>query len=147
MSDYLVTKIQSTPNITVRLGAELVDGHGDGRLEGLTVRDRHRDVTETVAAAALFVLIGAEPRTGWLQDTIACDQQGYVLTGQDLPRGAEQPNQWPAARPPLFLETSLPGVFAAGDVRHRSVKRVASAVGEGSIAVQLIHPYLADPGL
>jgi len=147
MSDYLVTKIQSTPNITVRLGAELVDGHGHGRLEGLTVRDRDRDVTETVAAAALFVLIGAEPRTGWLQDTIACDEQGYVLTGQDLPRGAEQPHQWPAARPPLFLETSLPGVFAAGDVRHRSVKRVASAVGEGSIAVQLIHQYLADPGL
>jgi thioredoxin reductase (NADPH) len=145
MSDYLVTKIQAIPNITVRLGAEVVDGHGDGHLEGLTVRDLDRDVTEMVAAGALFVLIGAEPRTSWLHGTIACDPQGYVLTGQDLPRGAGEPTPWPIARPPLFLETSLPGVFAAGDVRHRSVKRVASAVGEGAIAVQLIHQYLAQP--
>ena len=91
------------------------------------------------------MLIGAEPRTSWLHGTIACDPQGHVLTGQDLPRGAGEPTPWPIARPPLFLETSLPGVFAAGDVRHRSVKRVASAVGEGAIAVQLIHQYLAQP--
>jgi thioredoxin reductase (NADPH) len=76
---------------------------------------------------------------------VACDRHGYVLTGRDLPADDGQPPQWPAARPPLFLETSLPGVFAAGDVRHRSVKRVASAVGEGAIAVQLIHQYLAEP--
>jgi thioredoxin reductase (NADPH) len=141
MSDYLVQKIQATPNIAVRLRTEVVDGHGRGRLEALTLRDRHRDVTETVAAAALFVLIGAEPRTGWLRGAVARDQRGYVLTGRDLMAAGG----WPAARPPLFLETSLPGVFAAGDVRHRSVKRVASAVGEGAIAVQLIHQFLAEP--
>jgi thioredoxin reductase (NADPH) len=144
MSDYLVTKIQAIPNITVRLDAEVVDGHGDGHLETLTVRHARRDVTETVAAAALFVLIGAEPRTAWLQGAIACDQQGYVVTGHDLLQGEPGPDPWPVSRPPLFLETSMPGVFAAGDVRYRSVKRVASAVGEGAIAVQLVHQYLAE---
>jgi len=89
------------------------------------------------------VLIGADPRTQWLQRAVECDQRGYVLTGRDL-AAAKPPTRWPLARPPLFLETSLPGVFAAGDVRHRSVKRVASAVGEGAIAVQLAHEYLAD---
>jgi thioredoxin reductase (NADPH) len=144
MSDYLITKIRATPNITVQLRTEVADGHGRGRLEGLTLRDRLRGTTETVAAAALFVLIGAEPHTDWLQDTIACDQQRYVLTGQDLSTNGAPSPDWPLARAPLYLETSLPGVFAAGDVRHRSVKRVASAVGEGAIAVQLIHQYLAE---
>jgi thioredoxin reductase (NADPH) len=144
MSDYLVQKIQATPNITVRLRTEVMEGHGRGRLEALSLRDGDRGVTETVAAAALFVLIGAEPRTEWLRAAVACDRQGYVLTGRDLMAAGGPPTRWPAARPPLFLETSLPGVFAAGDVRHRSVKRVASAVGEGAIAVQLIHQYLAE---
>jgi thioredoxin reductase (NADPH) len=90
------------------------------------------------------VLIGAEPRTHWLRATIACDERGYLLTGRDLARGGGLPTRWPLGRPPLYLETSLPGVFAAGDVRHRSVKRVASAVGEGAIAVQLVHEYLAE---
>jgi thioredoxin reductase (NADPH) len=130
----------------VRLRSEVVDGHGGGHLEGLTLRDRDRGATETVAAAALFVLIGAEPRTGWLRGTVACDRRGYVLTGRDLQVAGGPSVRPPSGRQPLFLETSLPGVFAAGDVRHRSVKRVASAVGEGAIAVQLIHEYLAEPG-
>src|SRR5215217_4658014 len=146
MSDYLVQKVQATPNIAVVLHTEVVDGDGRQRLEGLTLRDRHTGKTRTVAASALFVLIGAEPRTDWLEGAVARDQRGYVLTGPDLwaPEGRTRV-PWPLERPPLLLETSLPGVFAAGDVRYRSVKRVASAVGEGSIAVQLVHQYLAEP--
>ena len=143
MSDYLIQKIQATPNISVRPHTEAVDGQGNGRLEQLTLRDNRSGTTQTVPAAALFVLIGADPRTQWLQRTIECDRRGYVLTGRDL-GAAKPPTRWPLARPALFLETSLPGVFAAGDVRHRSVKRVASAVGEGAIAVQLAHEYLAE---
>ena len=139
MSDYLVQKVEATPNITVVLHTEVVDGHGQGRLEGLTLRDRPAGETRTVPASAVFVLIGAEPRTDWLDGVVERDDRGYVLTGRDL-------DGLPLARPPLPLETSLPGVFAAGDVRFRSIKRVASAVGEGSIAVQLVHQYLADQG-
>jgi thioredoxin reductase (NADPH) len=144
MSDYLVTKLQATPNISVRLRTEVVDGQGSGRLERLTLRDGRSQATQTVAAAGLFVLIGAEPRTHWLREAVACDERGYLLTGRDLSRSGGSPAGWPLQRPPLFLETSLPGVFAAGDVRHRSIKRVASAVGEGAIAVQLVHEYLTE---
>ena len=131
------------------LHTEVVDGHGRQRLEGLTLRDRHTGQTRSVAASALFVLIGAEPRTDWLEGAVGRDQRGYVLTGPELladgHAGLVDQAAWPLERPPLLLETSLPGVFAAGDVRYRSVKRVASAVGEGSIAVQLVHQYLAEP--
>jgi len=144
MSDYLVQEVQATPNITVVLHTEVVDGHGRQRLEGLTLRDRQTGSTRTVPAFAVFVLIGAEPRTDWLDGVVERDERGYVLTGRDLQRDGPLPGGWPLGRPPLSLETSLPGVFAAGDVRYRSVKRVASAVGEGSIAVQLVHEYLAD---
>ena len=146
MSDYLVQKVQATPNVTVVLHTEVVDGHGRQRLEGLTLRDRHTGATRTVAASAVFILIGAEPRTDWLDGVVERDERGYLLTGRDLLRDGRPPTSWSLERPPLLLETSLPGVFAAGDVRYRSVKRVASAVGEGSIAVQLVHEYLAEPG-
>ena len=146
MSDYLVQEVQATGNIAVVLHTEVVDGHGRQRLEGLTLRDRHTGQTRTVDASALFVLIGAEPRTDWLEGAVARDERGYVLTGPELlASDTHRRAAWPLERPPLLLETSLPGVFAAGDVRYRSVKRVASAVGEGSIAVQLVHQYLAEP--
>jgi thioredoxin reductase (NADPH) len=139
MSDYLVQGIEQAPNIAVRLDAEVVDGVGGQRLEGLVLR--RRDGVEEVPATALFVMIGGEPRTEWLTE-VERDDRGYILTGHDLLRSGRLPAGWPHLRPPLLLETSLPGVFAAGDVRYRSVKRVASAVGEGAVAIQLVHQYL-----
>jgi thioredoxin reductase (NADPH) len=150
MSDYLIQEISETPNIRVRLRTEVVDGDGRARLEHLTLRDRLTGATETIPAAALFVMIGGEPRTQWLAATLQRDEGGYVLTGDDVHRNANAPQGWPLGRPPALLETSIPGVFAIGDVRYRSVKRVASAAGAGAIAVQLVHEYLdeqrtADP--
>ena len=142
MSEYLVKEITSTPNIAVRRGAVVTGGTGTCFLESLTIQDQVSGVTETVPAAALFVLIGAEPRTQWLPDDIRRDRWGFVVTGTDLMAGGHPPEGWPLQRPPMFLESSLPGVFAVGDVRSGSVKRVASAVGEGSVAIRLIHDYL-----
>jgi thioredoxin reductase (NADPH) len=144
MSEYLVKQIVSTANIAVRHGVEVVGGAGTGRLESLTLRDRGSGASETVPAAAVFVLIGAEPRTQWLPDDIERDQWGYVITGTEFPGRGRRPAGWTLPRPPMMLESSLPGVFAAGDIRHGSVKRVASAVGEGSIAIRLVHDYLRD---
>jgi len=144
MSEYLIKEVEQAPNVTVRLGVELVDGEGEGRLDAVLIRDRATGTTERIATSALFVLIGAEPRTGWLEGVVARNRQGYLLTGHDLLHDGRPPQGWPLLRPPFLLETSLPGVFAAGDVRFRSVKRVASAVGEGATAVQLVHQYLAE---
>jgi thioredoxin reductase (NADPH) len=144
MADYLVQQIKRAPNVAVRLHTEVVDGRGGRRLEGLTLRDRRSGTTQHLPAAALFVMIGAEPHTEWLAGTIERDDRGYILTGHDLLRAGRPPPGWPRQRPPLLLETSIPGVFAAGDVRYRSVKRVASAVGEGAVAVQLVHEYLSQ---
>ncbi len=144
MSDYLVQEIEGTPNISVRLHTEVTDGQGGRRLEGLILRDTVTGATEAVAASALFVLIGADPHTQWLAGVVERDERGYILTGRDLLRAGRPPAGWPLQRLPLPLETSVPGVFAAGDVRYRSVKRVASAVGEGAIAIQLVHEYLGD---
>jgi thioredoxin reductase (NADPH) len=144
MADYLVQQIKRAPNVAVRLHTEVVDGRGGRRLEGLTLRDRRSGATQDVPAAALFVMIGAEPHTEWLAGIVERDDRGYILTGHDLLRAGRPPPGWPRQRPPLLLETSIPGVFAAGDVRYRSVKRVASAVGEGAVAVQLVHEYLSQ---
>jgi thioredoxin reductase (NADPH) len=141
MSDYLVRDVRAAPNIEVRLNTRVVDGGGTRRLEHLTLHDDVTGATETVPAGALFVLIGATPHTEWLAGVLRRDRHGFILTGADLPVAA--PAYRTSNRAPLQLETSQPGVFAAGDVRHRSIKRVAAAVGEGSTAVQLVHQYLA----
>jgi thioredoxin reductase (NADPH) len=142
MSEYLIREIESAPNITVRHRVAVTGGTGQSRLEGLTLTDLESGAAETVDAAALFVLIGAEPRTQWLPEAVRRDQSGFVVTGTDLFQGGQPDEAWPLRRLPMFLESSLPGVFAVGDVRHGSVKRVASAVGEGSIAIRLVHDHL-----
>jgi thioredoxin reductase (NADPH) len=138
MSHYLTQEIEATPAIDVRTGTTIVGGGGDGHLRELVLRDA-AGTEETVAADALFVLIGARPHTDWLPAEIARDRHGFLYTGEDGPHG-----EWPLERPPAALETSMPGVLAVGDVRHGSVKRVASAVGEGSISVQLVHGLLGS---
>ena len=138
MSDYLVRQIEATPNLVVRLLTRVVGGRGDTRLESLTLENGQAQ-QEEVPAAAVFIMIGAEPRTDWLAPILSLDEHGFVLTGRDLPA-----TRWPLGREPYPFEASRPGVFAVGDVRHGSVKRVAGAVGEGSVAVGSIHLYLAE---
>jgi thioredoxin reductase (NADPH) len=147
MSDYLVRVIGRTPNVHVRLHTEVTAAHGAGRLAGVTLRDRLTGATDTLPAGALFVMIGATPSTDWLAGTIQRDRHGFVLTGAAIQAGAEP--RWPLPRAPQFLEASLPGVFAVGDVRHGSIKRVAAAVGEGATAIRLVHEQLnaAQPSL
>jgi thioredoxin reductase (NADPH) len=142
MSRYLVDRITQSPTIDVRCRTEVVGCAGDGHLETLTLVDRSSDVREDVPASWLYVFIGASPRTDWLGPEIARDDKGFVVTGQDLQHPAYE-EHWRLARPPFALETSRPGVFAAGDVRLDSMKRVASAVGEGAMSVHLVHRYLA----
>ena len=142
MSKYLISEITSNPAISVRVRTEILDGGGSGGLETLTVVDHTTGRRTTIPAAALFVLIGAEPHTEWLAGTVARDPQGYLRTGQHAAANDADP-VWPLDRLPMLLETSVPGVFAAGDVRSRSIKRVAAAVGEGATSVRLIHAYLA----
>jgi thioredoxin reductase (NADPH) len=144
MSEYLRTEIATTPNVRVRLHTEVVGGGGATHLETLELRTKGSAATEVVPASALFLMIGAEPHTEWLRDSVARDERGFILTGRHLTRTGAGPAAWPLQRPPTLLETSIPGVFAAGDVRHRSVKRVASAVGEGATCIQLVHEYLTD---
>jgi thioredoxin reductase (NADPH) len=142
MSKYLIERITLAANIEVRYRSEVVAARGDGHLEALTLADRDSGVTDEVLSSWLFVFIGASPRTEWLGPDVARDGNGYVVTGQDL-AGHDHPERWPLPRAPFNLETSVPGVFAAGDVRLDSMKRVASAVGEGAMSVYLVHRYLA----
>ena len=139
MSAYLIREIATRPNIAVRLHSRVVDGHGERRLEGLVLEDVRDGRREDVPAAALFIMIGAMPRTDWVGPGIERDAGGYLLTGRDVDLAGRE-----IVRPPLPLETSVPGVFAVGDVRANSTKRVASAVGEGSVAIRLVHEYLAS---
>jgi thioredoxin reductase (NADPH) len=139
MSHYLIEQLAALPNVEVRTGTQAVEASGENdHLARLTMRSRDgRTWAEEVDAC--FVFIGAAPRTDWLGDLVARDERGFILAGLDA-----KANGWPLARDPYVLESSVPGVFVAGDVRARSIKRVASAVGEGSMAVSLVHEYLAD---
>jgi thioredoxin reductase (NADPH) len=142
MSYYLIRQISEIPNIEVRVSTDVVELHGDDHLEAITLCNSATRTVETVRAGYMFVFIGAEPRTEWLDGVIERDRRGFVLTGPDLLVEGNRPRGWDLDRDPYFLEGSVPGVFAAGDVRANSVKRVASAVGEGAMAIQLIHGYL-----
>jgi len=142
MSQYLVDQIEGTPNIRVWLRANVVEAIGDDHLEALRIRSEDSGVVETVPAQALFIFIGAKPYTEWIANLVAVDPQGYVASGTDIERMRTVPAAWPVRRQPFWLETSVPGIFVAGDVRHRSIKRIASATGEGAMAIHFIHQYL-----
>ena len=143
MSYYLIDQIRGTPNIQVETHSEVVEVHGTDRLEAISVLCSDSHETQTVPATSLFIFIGAAPRTDWLDGVVQRDERGFILSGPDLLREGKRPKGWPLDRDPWLLETSVPGIFAAGDTRHGSVKRVASGVGEGANAVQLVHQYLS----
>jgi thioredoxin reductase (NADPH) len=140
MSRYLIDRIRATENVDVRFNVEIVEGRGDDHLESLVLADRVEGTKEDVNTNWLFIFIGASPLTDWLGPEVARDGHGFIVTGQDVL--ALDGSPWPLSRSPLPLESSLPGVFAAGDVRLESMKRVASAVGEGAMSVYLVHRYL-----
>ena len=143
MSQYLIDQIKETPNIQLWTHASVAEVHGDTHLEEVSVLCSDTGKVERVPASAMFIFIGALPRTDWLAGTVERDDRGFVLTGPDAMQAGQRPKGWALDRDPFLLETNVPGIFAVGDVRHGSVKRVASGVGEGSVAVQFIHQYLS----
>jgi thioredoxin reductase (NADPH) len=142
MSQYLIDQIKATPNIQLWTHASVAGAHGETHLEEISILCSDTSKVERVPASAMFIFIGALPRTDWLAGLVERDERGFILTGPDLMHGAQRPKGWEPDRDPFLLETNIPGLFAVGDVRHGSVKRVASGVGEGSVAVQFIHQYL-----
>lgn len=143
MSQYLIDQIDETPNINVRVGWTVEEVKGDKSLEAILIKNNHTGELATLDATSLFIFIGAMPKTDWLDGTVERDEKGFIITGSDLMRDGKSPKGWNLDRDPFLLEASVPGIFVAGDVRHGSVKRVASGVGEGSISVQFIHRYLS----
>jgi thioredoxin reductase (NADPH) len=143
MSQYLIDQVQRTPNIQLWTHASVAEAHGDTHLEEISVLCSDTNKIERVPANAMFIFIGALPRTDWLSKLVERDERGFLLTGPDLIRDGQRPKGWSVDRDPFLLETNVPGIFAVGDVRHGSIKRVASGVGEGSVAVQFIHQYLS----
>src|SRR5579862_7120533 len=143
MSQYLIDQIKETPNIQLWTHASVAEAHGDTHLEEISVLCSDTNKMERVPASSMFIFIGAMPRTDWLAATIDRDERGFLLTGPDLMQDRQRPQGWTLDRDPYLLETNVPGIFAVGDVRHGSIKRVASGVGEGSVAVQFIHQYLS----
>lgn len=142
MSHYLVKQIEATPNIDVRTRVSIAEAHGADRLEEVTIRKEDSGQLERVPAAAMFLFIGAVPHSEVVSGLVRCNNAGFILTGPDLIQNGRYPKEWKLKRDPFLLETSVPGIFAAGDIRHGAIRRVASAVGEGAIAVAIIHQYL-----
>ena len=142
MSQYLIDQIDNTPNIEVQTRSTVTEVHGTDRLESITIKRDETDETETVPAAALFLFIGAVPHSEMIRDVVQCNNAGFVLTGQDLVKEGRRPAGWKPNRDPYLLETSVPGIFAAGDIRQGATRRVAAAVGEGANAVGQVHQYL-----
>ena len=143
MSRYLIDQIEKTPYIQLWCHGEVIEVHGETHLEEISVQCTDTNTVERVPASAMFIYIGALPRTDWLGKTVVRDDRGFVMAGPDLMKDGKHPPGWNLDRDPFLLESSVPGVFVVGDVRHGSIKRVASAVGEGAIAVQFIHRYMA----
>jgi thioredoxin reductase (NADPH) len=143
MSKYLIDEIEDTKNIEVQFATSVVGIDGKDHLESISVHYTKTGKTETLPATNLFIFIGAEPRTDWLDSMVERDERGFIMTGPDLLHGGKRPKGWTLDRDPGLLETNVPGIFAVGDVRHGSVKRVASGVGEGSVAIQFVHQYLS----
>jgi len=143
MSHYLIEQIEKTPNIEVWTRTSVVEVEGESRLAGITVECGPSGERKKLPATSLFIFIGAQPRTEWLGDLIERDGRGFILSGPDLLRDGKRPPSWTLDRDPGLLESNVPGIFVVGDVRHGSVKRVASGVGEGAVVVQFMHQYLA----
>src|SRR3712207_434405 len=144
MSEYLVTQIEDRDNIEVHLNTNVVAVEVEDHLESIEIEDSRTGETETAHTGSLFIFIGAAPKTAWLDGVVERDERGFILSGPDLSKNGARPKGWRLDRDPFLLETSVPGIFVAGDVRHGSIKRCASAVGEGSIAVQFVHQYLRE---
>jgi thioredoxin reductase (NADPH) len=142
MSEYLVSQIEDRENIEVRLNTNVVAVEGEEHLESISIKNSETGETETAPVSSLFIFIGAAPKTDWLNGVVERDERGFILSGPDLSRNGKRPKGWALDRDPFLLETNVPGVFVAGDVRYGSIKRCASAVGEGSIAVQFVHQYM-----
>ena len=143
MSQYLIDQLKQTPNIQIEFNSTVVEAHGKDHLEAISIHCAPTNQTNQVPANALFIMIGAAPNTSWLADVVERDERGFILSGSDLMRDGKRPKGWQLDRDPGLLETSVPGIFVVGDVRHGSVKRVASGVGEGSVAVSFVHQYLS----
>jgi thioredoxin reductase (NADPH) len=143
MSQYLIDQLKKTPNIQIEYNTTVAEAHGNDHLEAISIHCSTTNETNQVPANALFIMIGAAPNTSWLANIVERDELGFILSGSDLLREGKRPKGWQLDRDPGLLETSVPGIFVVGDVRHGSVKRVASGVGEGSVAVSFVHQYLS----
>jgi thioredoxin reductase (NADPH) len=143
MSQYLINQLKATPNIHIEYNTRVVEAHGEDRLEAISVHCTETNEINKIPANSLFLMIGAAPNTEWLANTVERDERGFIYSGPQLTREGKRPNGWKLDRDPGLLETNIPGIFVVGDVRHGSVKRVASGVGEGSVAISFVHQYLS----